>query len=122
VSPRDATRHSRIRRASRQQLLDLVLACGIADAILLAVLIFFAFVDRSKPVVAILGMIHDLNFLGLVALTASGARRRLWGWWFPIAVVLTLGPPGSILGDLRLRRQPAAQPAPAPAAPARFGR
>jgi len=29
-----------------------------------------------------------------------------WGWWFPIAVLVTGGPLGSIVGELRLRRAP----------------
>jgi hypothetical protein len=113
---------SRLRHPDRQQLLDLVLACGIADAVLLAVLLFFAFVDRTRPVVAVIGMTHSVNFLALVTLTVYGARRRLWGWWFPIAVALTLGPPGSILGDLRLRRQAPNKPPPRRASLARFDR
>jgi hypothetical protein len=41
----------------------------------------------------------------LVGVVAYGALRRFWGWWFPALVVVTLGPPGSIVGELRLRRR-----------------
>jgi hypothetical protein len=29
----------------------------------------------------------------------------MWGWWFPGVVLITGGPLGSILGDMRLRRE-----------------
>ena len=35
---------------------------------------------------------------------ARGAAEERWGWWFPALVVVTLGPPGSLIGDLRIRR------------------
>jgi hypothetical protein len=35
----------------------------------------------------------------------SGAGEGLWGWWFPAIVVVTLGPPGSLIGDVRIRRR-----------------
>jgi hypothetical protein len=102
---------TRTRMPNRSQLLTVVLACGVADAVLLAVLIFFAFIDRERTVVAVVGTTHGLNFLALLALTAWGACQRLRSWSFPIAVALTLGPPGSILGEIRLRRRVANKPA-----------
>jgi hypothetical protein len=30
----------------------------------------------------------------------------MWGWWFPGVVLVTGGPLGSLLGELRLRRTP----------------
>jgi hypothetical protein len=92
-----------------KKLLNIVLAVGIADALLLVVLVYFAFIDRSDTAVHILGPIHGLGFLALVALTANGALQRFWGWWFPAIVVVTGGPIGSIVGDVILRgrvRQP----------------
>lgn len=84
--------------------LNLVLAIGIADALLLLVLLFVAFVDRSDSAVSIIGPIHGLGFLALLWLTARGAGEGRWGWWFPAAVLLTGGPLGSIIGDVVVRR------------------
>ncbi|HWH95621.1 MAG TPA: DUF3817 domain-containing protein [Baekduia sp.] len=88
-----------------KKLLNTVLAVGLADGLLLVVLVYFAFIDRSDNAVHVLGPIHGLGFLALLALTANGALRRLWGWWFPALVVVTGGPLGSIVGDLVLRRR-----------------
>jgi hypothetical protein len=88
---------------SPRRLLNTILAVGIADAVLLVVLVYFAFIDRSDSAVHILGPIHGLGFLVLLFLTANGALQRLWGWWFPAIVVVTGGPIGSIVGDLILR-------------------
>ncbi|HWI70956.1 MAG TPA: DUF3817 domain-containing protein [Baekduia sp.] len=88
-----------------KKLLNTVLAVGITDALLLVVLIYFAWIDRSDTAVHILGPIHGLGFLALLALTANGALQKLWGWWFPAIVVVTGGPLGSIAGDVILRRQ-----------------
>jgi hypothetical protein len=88
-----------------RKLLNQVLLVGIADAILLVVLLYFAVVNRSDDAVHILGPIHGLGFLALLAMTANGALQRLWGWWFPAIVVVTGGPIGSIVGDQVLRRR-----------------
>ena len=89
----------------RRRLLDVTLLVGLADALLLLVLLFFAFGDRSDAAVSIIGPIHGLGFLVLLALTAYGAQRREWGWWFPALVLVTGGPVGTIAGDLVLRRR-----------------
>jgi hypothetical protein len=91
---------ARARRAS----LNLVLAVGIIDAVLLLVLLYVAFVDRSDAAVSVVGPIHGLGYVYLLYLTATGAMRRMWGWWFPGLVLVTGGPLGTILGELRLRR------------------
>ena len=91
--------------ASRRKALNRVLAVGIADALLLVVLMYFAFVDRSDAAVSILGPIHGVGFLILLFLTAQGAGERRWGWWFPAVVFVTGGPLGTIVGDLVLRKQ-----------------
>jgi hypothetical protein len=88
-----------------KKLLNRVLAVGIADALLLVVLIYFAWIDRSDNAVHILGPIHGLGFIVLLGLTANGALQKFWGWWFPALVVVTGGPLGSIGGDLILRRR-----------------
>jgi hypothetical protein len=88
-----------------KKLLNTVLAVGLADALLLVVLVYFAWIDRSDNAVHVLGPIHGLGFLALLALTANGALQKLWGWWFPAIVVVTGGPIGSIAGDIILRRR-----------------
>jgi hypothetical protein len=91
----------RLRRAS----LNIVLAVGIVDGLLLLVLLYFAFVNRNDEVVSVLGPIHGLGYVYLLYLTATGAMRGLWGWWFPAVVLVTGGPLGSLLGEVRLRRE-----------------
>jgi integral membrane protein len=91
--------------ASQRRALNLVLAVGITDALLLVVLMYFAFVDRSDAAVSVLGPIHGIGYLILLYLTASGAGAKRWGWWFPGIVLVTGGPLGSIVGDVVLRRR-----------------
>jgi hypothetical protein len=87
-----------------KKLLNTVLAVGLADAVLLVVLVYFAFIDRSDAAVHVLGPLHGIGFLALLALAANGVFHKLWGWWFPALVLVTGGPVGSIVGDLILRR------------------
>jgi len=87
-------------RTRRQ--LNIVLVVAVLDAFLLVPLVygFIADVDVHKE---ILGPVHGVGFLLLIFLTARGALQKLWGWWFPAIVVVTAGPPGSIVGDLLIR-------------------
>jgi len=91
--------------AGQRKALNRVLAVGLADALLLVVLLYFAFADRSDAVVSILGPIHGIGFLVLLFLTAQGAGEKRWGWWFPALVFVTGGPLGTIVGDLVLRKR-----------------
>lgn len=91
--------------ASQRRALNTVLAVGIADALLLVVLLYFAFVDRSDAAVSILGPVHGVGYLILLYLTVTGASGKRWGWWFPGIVLVTGGPLGSIVGDVVLRRR-----------------
>ena len=91
--------------AGQRRALNRVLAVGIADAVLLLVLLYFAFVDRSDTAIAIVGPIHGAGYVLLLALTGSGALERRWGWWCPAIVRVTAGPPGAIVGDSVLRRR-----------------
>ena len=93
------------RSPSQRRALNVVLTVGIADALLLVVLLYFAFVDRSDAAVSILGPIHGIGFLILLYLTVTGASGKRWGWWFPGIVLITGGPLGSIVGDIVLRRR-----------------
>jgi integral membrane protein len=86
-----------------RRLLNAVLIVGILDALLLVVLLYFAFVDRSDSAVSVLGPIHGIGYLLLVGLTARGAIDDQWGFWFPALVVVTGGPIGSFVGEIVLR-------------------
>jgi hypothetical protein len=88
-----------------RRLLNTVLIVGIVDALLLVVLLYFAVVDRSDATVHVLGPIHGVGYLLLLALTARGALDGQWGWWFPALVLVTGGPIGSIAGEVVLRRR-----------------
>lgn len=89
--------------------LNRILAIGIADAVLLVVLMYFAFVNRSDNAVHVLGPLHGIGFLTLLVLFARGASEGKWEWWFPLGVMVTGGPLGSIIGDVILRRRLDAQ-------------
>ena len=89
----------------QRKALNRVLAVGVADALLLVVLLYVAFADRSESAISILGPIHGIGFLALLFLTAQGAGERRWGWWFPALVFVTGGPLGTIIGDVVLRKR-----------------
>lgn len=92
------------RRPSRR-LLNAALAVGVIDAVLLVALLYVAFVDRSDAAVQVLGPIHGVGFLLLLALTGRGAVEGQWGWWYPGLVLVTGGPLGTIVGDVVVRRR-----------------
>lgn len=76
---------------------------AVVDAALLVPLVIAA-VRGAEGAVDVLGPLHGVGFLLLLFLVARGASEQLWGWWFPVLVTVTLGPPGSLIGDLRVRR------------------
>jgi len=84
--------------------LDVIRIVAILDALLLVPLVVAA-VSGSESVVDWLGPLHGFGFLALLFLCVRGAGDGLWGWWFPAIVVVTLGPPGSLIGDVRIRRR-----------------
>lgn len=88
--------------------LDIIRIVAIVDGLLLIPLVIGLF--AGWEIKSVLGPIHGCGYLLLLFLTARGAADEQWGWWFPALVVVTLGPPGSIYGDLRIRRE---LPAPA---------
>lgn len=83
--------------------LRLIRIVAIVDFVLLVPLVAAA-LSHSEGVVDILGPIHGAGFLLLVFLCVRGVREDRWGWWFPVLVVVTLGPPGSLIGERRIRR------------------
>ncbi len=90
-------------RAEILRRLTVVRRVALADALLLVPLVVAA-LTGAEGVVDVLGPLHGVGFLALVLLCVQGAGERLWGWWFPALVVVTLGPPGSLIGDVRIRR------------------
>jgi hypothetical protein len=86
-----------------RRLLDKIRIVAIADFCLLVPLVVCAILG-AQSVVSVLGPIHGLGFLALLVMCAKGAGEGYWGWWFPALVVVTLGPPGSLIGDVRIRR------------------
>lgn len=95
---------------SDRRLLNIVLAIGIADALLLLPLLYVAFIDRNQDAISVLGPIHGVGFLILLGLTGYGASTGRWGWWFPAIVFVTGGPLGTIVGDIICRRDLRAAP------------
>ena len=83
--------------------LDVIRIIAIVDALLLVPLVIAAIRDHES-LVDWLGPLHGVGYLLLLFLCARGAGERLWGWWFPAIVVVTLGPPGSLIGDVKIRR------------------
>lgn len=84
--------------------LKVIRVVAIADFALLVPLVIAA-LTHAEGVVSILGPIHGTGFLLLVGLCVRGVVEGRWGWWYPAIVVLTLGPPGSLYGDVRIRRR-----------------
>ncbi len=83
--------------------LNVVSAVALLDAVLLVPLVIAA-LSHAEGTVDILGPLHGAGFVILVGLVVRGTMRKMWGWWFPVLAVLTLGPPGCLIGDLRIRR------------------
>jgi hypothetical protein len=84
--------------------LDVIRIIAIVDALLLVPLVIAA-LNSHESVVDWLGPIHGVGYLLLLFLCVRGAAERHWGWWFPAIVVVTLGPPGSLIGDVKIRRE-----------------
>ncbi len=94
-------------RDAMRRRLNAIAIVAIADAVLLAVLLWASLSDHEGAV-HVLGPIHGFGFLALLYMCVRGAGERQWGWWFPAIVVVTLGPPGSLIGDWIVRRRLAA--------------
>ena len=87
-----------------RQRLRVVQIVALIDLVLLAMLVTAA-VTRQQNLVHILGPIHGINYLLLLVIVSTAALDGLWGWWFPLLVLFTAGPPGAFIGEwLILRR------------------
>lgn len=93
-------------RLSRR--LRIVRLVALIDLVLLLALLTAALTGQ-RAMVHLLGPLHGINFLLLLVTVVVGAIDDLWEWWFPVAVLLTAGPPGALLGEWiiarRIRRQ-----------------
>lgn len=83
--------------------LRLIRFVAILDFVLLVPLVIAA-LRHAEGVVNILGPVHGAGFLLLLFLCVRGVGQDRWGWWFPVIVVITLGPPGALIGEHRIRR------------------
>jgi integral membrane protein len=83
--------------------LNLIRCVAALDFALLVPLVISALRD-ADGVVSVLGPIHGAGFMLLLALCIRGWTENRWGLWFPALVVVTFGPPGSLIGERRIRR------------------
>ncbi len=77
---------------------------ALADLVLLIVLLVASFADNEK-MVQIFGLTHGIVFLALIAIVGIGAVQKLWTWWFLVGTLITTGPPGALVGDIRIARK-----------------
>ena len=101
---------TRERTEEARKLLRWVAIAAALDFLLLIPLLYASFSD-NHDLVSILGPIHGIGFLIQLFLTIRGAGGKLWGWWFPALVVVTLGPPGALIGHVKVSRELDAQQA-----------
>lgn len=84
--------------------LNVVAVVAIVDALLLVPLVIAA-LRHDEGAVNVLGPLHGTGFLILLALVVRGTLKNYWGWWFPLITVITAGPPGCLVGDIKIRRE-----------------
>ena len=87
--------------------LRVVRLIALVDLVLLIALLT-ASLTGERALVHILGPLHGVNFLLLLAVAATAALDGLWGWWFPAVILLTAGPPGALVGEWVIGRRIAA--------------
>jgi hypothetical protein len=92
--------------------LNLIRIVAIIDFALLVPLVIAA-VTHADRVVDFLGPTHGVGFLLLLFLCVLGVGQSRWGWWFPAIVAVTLGPPGALWGEYRIRKELDLEPEPA---------
>jgi hypothetical protein len=90
--------------------LSVIRIVAILDLALLVPLVIAA-LTHAERVVDFLGPAHGIGYLFLLFLCVRGVAQGRWGWWFPAIVAVTLGPPGSLYGEHRIRKQLDEQPA-----------
>jgi hypothetical protein len=87
-----------------QKRLNVLRWVGLLDVVCLVALLI-ASLTGHRDIVRILGPIHGGVFLLLVGLAVIGAADKAWRWWFPVAIVLTGGPLGTLVGEFIISRQ-----------------
>ncbi|MBK5233811.1 MAG: hypothetical protein JJE13_12630 [Thermoleophilia bacterium] len=105
MNPSDASPSLPADNSEEIKFLNWIAIVAIIDVLLLIPLVWASrwFADKHD-IVSILGPIHGTFFIVLVGLCLFGAIQKWWGWWFPVIVVITGGPIGSLLGDWIVRR------------------
>jgi hypothetical protein len=98
-----ASDSSSLTERTRRQLHWVAIA-AVIDFLLLVPLVIASVLD-AHTVISILGPVHGIGFLIQLFLTVRGAGEKLWGWWFPLLVVVTLGPPGALIGHVKISRE-----------------
>ena len=83
--------------------LRLVRWLATLDALLLVMLVSAAIL-QAHGLVHVLGPIHGINFLCLMAAVILPALDGDWGWWYPLLVLFTCGPIGAFIGERRIIR------------------
>jgi hypothetical protein len=83
--------------------LNVVAVVAVVDAFLLVPLVIAA-LEHAEGTVDVLGPLHGGGFLLLLGLIVRGTLKGLWGWWFPAIALVTAGPPGCLIADIRIRR------------------
>lgn len=78
---------------------------ALADLLLLIALVSAA-VLGARGAVHILGPLHGVNFLLLIAVSATAALDGLWGWWYPALILVTAGPIGAFIGERMIAHRP----------------
>jgi hypothetical protein len=92
--------------AQKMRFLNIIAVVALVDVLLLIPLVWASrWVADERGLVTVLGPVHGFLFMVLIGLCAWGSIQKWWGWWFPIFVVVTLGPPGSLIGDWIIRRR-----------------
>lgn len=91
-------------RSATLRLLNWVTIVAILDALLLIPLVY-AGLTGDEGLVDVLGPAHGFGFVLLCVLIGIGSLQGMWGWWFLLVTIVTLGPPGSLWGEWRIRRQ-----------------
>ena len=86
------------------RLLNLIRWAAILDFLLLVPLVYAA-IQNEEGLVGVLGPIHGVGFVILMGLCVKGWSENRWGLWFPGLVAITLGPPGSLIGERKIRSE-----------------
>jgi hypothetical protein len=87
-----------------QNRLRIVRLFALFDLVLLIALVWAALTGH-RDIVHILGPLHGINYLLLLVIVAVAALDGIWGWWFPLAVLLTAGPLGAFIGEWIMHRR-----------------